>query len=324
MSDARDQSANTVVSEVAPNNPGGWLKQERERQGVTAQRIATDMHLSVTAIEAIEANRFAVLGAPVFAKGHLRKYASLLNLPPDRVAELYDRLEDAPRQVDPIPLTQRAPEPALRAGIREMLSTSPDSRQRPTSSGVWIAAIVVLVVAVAIVGWWYLGRRSAVTESPQVDTSSAEPSSLSDTRDAAQRRGDANQSESKTPSPVTAAVPNQSQGPSPSVSQPAVTPPAPRVTRSAGSPPPGKVRVRLTFARESWVEVYDAGGNRMLYDVGRADLPRMIDVEPPALVVLGDATAVTTEANDKVVAVPPKNISGTVARFTIMADGTLK
>ena len=31
-------------------------------------------------IEAIEANRFAALGAPVYAKGYLRKYAALLGL----------------------------------------------------------------------------------------------------------------------------------------------------------------------------------------------------------------------------------------------------
>ena len=80
----------------------------------------------------------------------------------------------------------------------------------------------------------------------------------------------------------------------------------------------------MTFARESWVEVYDVNGNRMLYDVGRTDLPRMIDVEPPALVVLGDASAVTTEANDQMLAIPKKNIAGTVARFTIAADGTVK
>ena len=57
----------------------------------------------------------------------------------------------------------------------------------------------------------------------------------------------------------------------------------------------GKVRLRFSFNQESWVEVYDARGTRMLYDVGFAGQTRGVDVDPPAQIVLGQAAAVSTE-----------------------------
>ncbi len=318
MSDARDPSAvstaSSAGSDVAPSSPGAWLRLERERQAISTQRIAADMHLSVAAIEAIEGDRFVLLGAPVFAKGHLRKYASLLNLSADRVVELYDRLEGAPKQVDPIPLSQRAPEPALRPGIREMLSGGDNGRERTVSMGLWVAVSMVLVLGLGG-AWWYVGHSPpSIVVGSRAPTNMPKKGPKNDTAASAEPRQE-----------ISASIP-----PVATASKPALPAALPvtalpsRPARPAGSPPPGKVRVRLSFARESWVEVYDGGGNRMLYDVGRVDLPRMIDVEPPALVVLGDAAAVTTEANDKVISVPQKNISGTVARFTIAADGSVK
>jgi hypothetical protein len=166
---------------------------------------------------------------------------------------------------------------------------------------------------------WYLGRHAKTPAGQQTQVGelvvASEPAAEEPKNDA------------KTVAPTNNATQNnssQSNAAQSNTTPPTSTSPPPRPSRSAGAPPPGKVRVRLTFASESWVEVYDAGGNRMLYDVGRADFPRMIDVEPPALVVLGDARVVTTEANDKVVSIPQKNLSGTVARFTIAADGSVR
>ena len=65
---------------AGPDTPGGMLRAERQRRGHSVQYAAEDLHLDVWVIEALEANRFEALGAPVYAKGHLRKYAMLLGL----------------------------------------------------------------------------------------------------------------------------------------------------------------------------------------------------------------------------------------------------
>jgi cytoskeleton protein RodZ len=309
MSDVPDSSPASdapASPDVTPSGPGSWLKQEREKQGLTVQRVAADMHLSTMAIEALESNRFTALGAPVFAKGHLRKYASLLGLPSGEVTEQYERHGDSRKTVDPVPITPRPQESLSRPPIRDLLSFGSESKSRAGHGWIWIAAAAVLVV-VAAGAWWLLAYRErpsmeAARNPSQVSAGVPEPQ--------AEVAVDAKSPESEPSSPVTEAeVPAQA---------------APRPARPAGPPPPGKVRIRLTFTRDSWVEVYDVNGNRMLYDVGRVDFPRMVDVEPPALIVLGDANAVTAEANDRALAIPKKNISGTVARFTIAADGTVK
>jgi hypothetical protein len=60
----------------------------------------------------------------------------------------------------------------------------------------------------------------------------------------------------------------------------------------------------------------------LLYDVGFPGQSRNVDVDPPAQVVLGQATAVNTEANGRIVTVPPRRIANQVARFTVSADGS--
>ncbi len=63
---------------VELGSPGELLRRERERRMLSLQRAAEDLHLDTVTVEAIESDRFQALGAPVYAKGHLRKYATLL------------------------------------------------------------------------------------------------------------------------------------------------------------------------------------------------------------------------------------------------------
>jgi hypothetical protein len=80
----------------------------------------------------------------------------------------------------------------------------------------------------------------------------------------------------------------------------------------------------LVFNQDSWAEVYDGRGNRMMYDVGRTDLPRLIDADPPVRVVLGYAPAVRVEINGVPVTIPDRHINNSVARFAVQADGRLQ
>src|SRR5882724_7427162 len=175
MNDAHDQSGVSdapATGGAVAISPGHWLRDERERQGLTLQRIAADMHLSVTIIEAIEQNRFAAVGAPVFARGYLRKYASLLQVPVNRIIELYDKLDDAPRDVDPIPLAQRAPEPALRPAIRQMFGAGGKNTSRRAPPLPWIFAVALLAVA-AFAAAWFFGRTAPPSVPPAQQTESS-------------------------------------------------------------------------------------------------------------------------------------------------------
>lgn len=150
-----------------PDTPGGMLRVERERRGYSVQHAAEDMHLDAWVIEAIEANRFEALGAPVYARGHLRKYASLLGLSPATVIERYEALGGAPVVPTPIPV-------AISAPVRV-------ERRRVSKVPLWIAAAIVIVAGLAWLVfelWWKPSSNSAMTNevaAPTVQEPVSEP-----------------------------------------------------------------------------------------------------------------------------------------------------
>lgn len=75
---------------------GAQLRAARERTGLSALQAAAKLHLDPRFIEALEADEFAVLGAPVYVRGHLRRYAELVNAPADALVEDYAARVDVP------------------------------------------------------------------------------------------------------------------------------------------------------------------------------------------------------------------------------------
>jgi cytoskeleton protein RodZ len=131
------------------------LRAERERRGYSVQYAAEDLHLDVWLIEALEANRFEALGAPVYAKGHLRKYATLLGLSPAMVLRRYEALNGTPTEPTPIPAAMVAPVPQRRSVPKLPL---------------WIAAAIAVVAGVAwlVYEFWPLARGSGVATTSEV------------------------------------------------------------------------------------------------------------------------------------------------------------
>ena len=285
MSDLSEQSPDAAP---APVTPGDCLRQERERQGRDVRTIATEMHLSTQAIEAIENNRFAQLGAPVFARGHLRKYASLLGLPPDTVQDLYQKLHDRPVEPDHVPVIHRSTEPSI--------PMKPDSKSRHgLSKKLSLVIAGAGLVTVAAIAWWYTPVSKAVrTMHPAPIESVAAPTSTGEIS-------------------VPAATPEVHADP--------IEPPP-----TAASAKPAEqgttIRLRFLFDAESWIEVYDAHGSRRLYDVGQAGQTRTLNVDAPAQVVLGNAGGVIAQVNGQAIELPERR-SGQVARFAVSADGTV-
>ena len=84
-----------TAGQARAQGPGTELSRERERQGLTLQQVAEQLNLDVNVIHWIENDDFAALGAPVFAKGHLRRYASVLGLPPEDLLAAYEQAANA-------------------------------------------------------------------------------------------------------------------------------------------------------------------------------------------------------------------------------------
>ncbi|MGB5624885.1 MAG: helix-turn-helix domain-containing protein, partial [Woeseiaceae bacterium] len=148
MNDATDKPEEESPSDEAQGPVGGErLAAARREQQISVQEIAKELHLDEPKVRALERNEFDVLGAPVFAKGHLRKYAQLVAVDESDIMADYYQLN--------------------RAGGMPPLVSSRRRTRREMSPGPWIAVIVVLIV-VATAYWWFTSEP-AVTDEPQLD-----------------------------------------------------------------------------------------------------------------------------------------------------------
>jgi cytoskeleton protein RodZ len=123
---------------MSDNEPaiGQLLRTARERLGLSIVQAAERLHVDAAVIEALEEGRFASLGAPVFVRGHLRRYADLLGEP------------DAPLQAQYTAMAESAIAPDLTALPRVPI---PMSRPRQVRWPLWVAAAVLLL---ALVAYW--------------------------------------------------------------------------------------------------------------------------------------------------------------------------
>jgi len=115
---------------------GARLRAAREKRGLTILQAAERLHVDARVLEALEAQDFAALGAEVYARGHLRRYADSVG---ESVAELQDLYAAG----------TRAAQPDLTRIPRG--SVEPDSAR-------YMLPVLLLVVCCALAGvlWWVL------------------------------------------------------------------------------------------------------------------------------------------------------------------------
>lgn len=68
---------------------GAYLRELRERRGVSLEEIARSTRVLRRYLDALEADDVAALPAPVFAKGFIRSYCQALGVAPDEALALY-------------------------------------------------------------------------------------------------------------------------------------------------------------------------------------------------------------------------------------------
>jgi cytoskeleton protein RodZ len=278
------------------STPGERLARARAERSLTQQQAAEGLNLDVWVVEAIESNRFSALGPPVYAKGHLRKYAVLLGLPPEEVLASYDRLNDTPTVPDPIPSTLAAPVRGVRSTARK-------------SSKVWIGIVAFgLLLALAIFLFFFRAEtpqhESAAPAEPPAQ--SAEPATTQSITEP--ESGSQSIVEAKSETPVARTTSPVSAAPSASAAQQVAEGPT--------------VTVRLEFSETSWTEVYDARGTRLMFDNGEAGRSRTLTGVAPLRVTVGLASGVKLEVNGRP-AVIPRRTGRESARFTVAGDGSV-
>lgn len=290
--------------ETEPDTPlaGMRLAEARRAQDISVLDIAKELHLDEPKVQALEENNFDALGAPVFAKGHLRKYAELVGVPTDDVLADYYALN---RSLGAPPVVG-----------------SPRKRERDFNPGRWLAVIVIVALlgtAAAVAYWWY--ERPAAETAVQADAGVLAPFAATVESDL-----DASTGQELTPDPsASVGVRDRGEGSGAAFMEAVLPEPVAIATdfvsAETSSTPSDVPQATLTmnFSGDCWTEVSDATGKRLYFDLGVAGRNVTVTGAAPLHALFGDSTNVRVVLNGEDYVIPAAMRSGRTARLTVNA-----
>ncbi len=258
---------------------GERLRDARREQQISIDEISKELHIDETKVRALEANDFDTLGAPVFAKGHLRKYAQLVKVDEADILAEYHALTHKDGLPQVVPNRRR-----------------PTLSKSPTPQFALVA--VVVVIAIAVAGYWFFLR----TDEPTAVEPDAEPVAEPET------------SAVELPIETTPTVIEATNEPAPAPVQVVETqPPVEETINEADD----LLQIRLSFSGDCWTEMTDSSGQRLFFDLGQAGRTVDLSGEAPVSVLLGNASNVDISVNGTRYAIDPADRRGDTARFTL-------
>ncbi len=301
---------------------GAALLAERRRQNLSLGDVSRQLKLSVRQVEALERDDFSGYQGPVFVHGFIRNYAKLLALDPVPLIRAADRLlNPAPVQVEAGPVPSGVSDAhrggksmwpfvagtvavVLVAGLMLMNrgGSKPEEPQVPKlSAGEQLAAVPATnekrqpdarPADKRIAGKPVVDKP--VAEKPAIEKSSAEkpiPEKPVEERGAAEKRVEASAptSQANLPGPISSSEATET-GP--------------------------RMRIRMIFDQDSWVEIKDRNGNTVFGQLNAAGTRRSASGEPPLSIVVGNAAGVRLFQGDKSIDLAP-HTRVDVARLTI-------
>lgn len=293
-----------VLSEpTVTSGVGHWLQEARKDKDLTAEAVAQALHLDIEIIQALESESFDALGAPVFAKGHLRAVANYLGLNADEAAR---RFHDS-------------------SGLAE--DSQPELivsyHSKPPKDRRWIIGVVLLVlfVLVGALGWALWSLRADTDDGSTLDTAdevqSSTPLSKPEEPAADAAASDRVASSDSDFAARLAAAEAQAEVASPTTTEPEPVTATPTAVPQSSRPVATSGSVELRFSESCWYEVRDANGTRVAYGTAQPGLVRRLDGQRPLNVVLGVADAVSITVDGSEFVITPAMRRGRTARFEI-------
>jgi len=316
---------------------GSILATAREGLGLTVEQMAAELRVESRLLEALEANRFEALPAPVFVKGYLRHLASRFGLEYDDLLHRYTGQTDT----QDAPVTYSEPIPEESRFLAPLL----------------IGALVLILGIPAL--WFTWAGRNLFSDvvSPDVEDPVPPPAQTESVPEEATALPDPGVAVEPTdqpfavePDPVETPTEDSLPGdvsapvelptgtgaadPAPSGQQPpvgAVPGVEPQPQEIAAEPETAAltdtvaaeqvdgplVRVALSFEEDSWTEVSDGNGNSLYYDLAGAGTAANLEGVPPLTFLLGNPGGVQLSINDQPWPIPPPAPGTTTANFVV-------
>ena len=275
--------------------PGDRLRIARESRDLSIEDVATRLNLDVGKISALEQGDIAGFAAPVFAAGYLRTYARLLELSEEEVLADFTELASVHEQViDPASAVNNETYGKMASEISRQFSLR-DKSPRNYLKVTGFAGVVVVGLAYFL--WSASEREHAGSENAGVVSSQISTTLTEQTVEQAVPVPDVVTEEnavvSDTPpavdvqNPVVQEQPVETDLPAmvtPTLSaEPVVMPETEVETLDPGL----HSELILIFNSDSWAEIQDSQGQRLMYRLGKAGTQRVVKGVAPFVLQLG-------------------------------------
>lgn len=297
---------------------GKRLQQARTDAGLTLKEVSQQLHLSGMIIDDIEQGRTDRL-SPLYRRGYIANYARLLGLDPEPLmAALAQDEPPALREVLPVKQHGWKLERYLRVATYILVTT----------------VIVPPLVIFFIEGGSRIMERDPVVAENEVPGSVqvAEHEPPGRTRMARALSLDESYTSSDTGDaghvaasamPLAAARPGR-DSPLQETETGEILLPAAELLEAGGEEERDtSIELSIELLEDSWVEIHDAGGKRLEYDLLRTGQSRQYRGEPPFQLLLGRARAVEVRIGDELVTYDGHDRTD-VARFQLLAEGEVE
>ena len=302
---------------------GERLLVERKRQNLTVADVAAAIHLPEKVIDAIDRSDISELPQPAFVQGYLRIYAKYLGISENAILDSYSQS---------VPHKQEA---ALQP--RSMLPGEASSNS-PIVKMITILLLVAIVVAVLYASLSYyknaiekdnedseVGSSLSLPVSSEIGQAEMGRSDLPESELEASAGDDQDVAEDNTVEAVIEI--NNADITEPPVKVAAEDVPAQVVDKAAEEQKPANQLIAkgedsLVFLAEqvSWLEVVDANGVSLYYDLLQKDQSISLKGTAPFKVFVGNAPQVKIKMNDISVNVEKYIRSNNIAHFSISVD----
>jgi cytoskeleton protein RodZ len=258
---------NAVQESSLQQSVGAQLRRAREARGMTVEGVGAAIKLAARQVEAIEADAYAELMNPTYARGFIRNYAALIGLDPKALLAQLDQ-----QQVRATPqLVEQAD-----VGVAMPVQSSRRKWLLPL-----LALSVPVVVAVALYLW------SEFWTAPPGESVQVEQEAVMPPPDAVAEP----EPEPATPSVDAQAADAVTTEATLASALPEASPPP--AAETANAPPvAGQRQLAFTFTADSWVEIRDAQDRIVLSELNRAGSSRSVGVVFPVSLVIGNAKSV--------------------------------
>ncbi len=312
MSEINEQENNQdeVIPEEAPQAsvelPGRRLREQRESSHLNLDEVAHHLRLDAELIKALESDNYSQLPSPAYICGYLRSYARLLKLPEDEIVQAYSHGEQ------------------INAAL---IPSSVSIQPKKTAKTGLVKTVFIIVIVVLVVGGLYLlgdkfnifgagsSQKTSEVTVPAVTTAPEKESKVSEQQNKSKPQTP-EMSGSNTQQPLqstekvepgktvvenlptpkatitnTSAPETKSQVTTPGGQQATEANQA-NTTTQKNILPAKTAQIRIHCNADSWVNVTDNTGKRLLYQLVVKNADLTLDGEPPFTVVLGNAPEV--------------------------------